>query len=148
MISSWWSKFIKLFLRLSLYPREFSYFSWEPFNWSTLFILQRFLVLLGVLPYWKNLFAASPLLLGAFLKYFGLHLRVCCSILKNCSIFVNEISCSWFLYYFHSQCAKKNVKARIPLLGTLCSPFASILGMSLNILRTLKHSPDILHKWL
>ena len=148
MISSWWSKFIKLFLRLSLYPREFSYFSWEPFNWSTLIFLQRFLVLLGVLPYLKNLFTASPLLVGAFLKYFGLHFGVCCSILKNCSIFVNEISCSWFLYYFHSQCAKKNVKARIPLLGTLCSPFASILGISLNVLRTLKHSIDILQKCL
>lgn len=148
MISSFWSKFIKLFLRLSLYPREFSYFSWEPFHWSTLIFLQRFLVLLGVLPYLKNLFTASLLLVGAFLKYFGLHFGVCCSILKNCSIFVNEISCSWFLYYFHSQCAKKNVKARIALLRILCNPFASILGISLNVLRLLKHSIDILQKLL
>ena len=126
-----------------------SSFSGEPLNCFTWTLLQKFMVLLRVLPHLKNLFTASPPLPGTVLRCFLAHFGVCCSIFKNCFTLLYEISCIWFLYYlYHTQCAKENVKRRIPLLRTLCSHFASILGISINVLITLKHCPGIFHKWM
>ena len=59
----------------------------------------------------KNLFTASPLLLGAILRFFASHFRACSSIFESCfpsCLMKFCILYRCFLYNFGSQCVKKN----------------------------------------
>ena len=51
-------------------------------------------------------------------------------------------------FYYHSQCAKKNVTAYIPQLreGVFCSIIGPIFSIFFHAMRNLKHSLNILHE--
>ena len=97
--------------------------------------------------YLKNLFIASPSLLGAILRYFRTHFSAIflCFLRPVPSYFI-KVWC--FLYYPASQGAKKNYTEYIPLLRALCSSFELTLCILLNVLRNLKKNLDIPHKCL
>lgn len=105
---------LKLFSRLSCCPVELVWHISFPIFAYRYFFLLKFLKTIQLLQInflcacarcysasyltKKKLFAKSPPLLAAILRYSGVHFEVSSSILESCSILCCEILFIWFLY--------------------------------------------------